>query len=250
MKTIKILMLSALVVVFFTACRSSRHAAKTDGETGISQMQTSPVQNVLGEDDQKGKKKDKKKKKEKEKVRTNTTGVSALTSKMNLTLEAGGKKINVGGTYRLKRDEVVQINLTYTMLISVSVGTMELTPDYLLFVDRINKRYCQAAYSDIPALAEAGVDFNYLQRIFWGEAESSPTPALEWNYANWAPLGEGQFPGQIRFTLKHGSSTYKANFDLSNPREDDDWEKRTTVSSKYTPISFNVAMKAILNLVK
>ena len=241
-------MLSVLAVVVFSACRSSRHAAKADGGTEFSQIQTNPIQNVGETDGKEGKKKDKKKKKEEK--RTNFTGISALTSKMNLTLETEGKKINVGGTYRLKRDEVVQISLTYTMLITINVGTMELTPDYMLFIDRMNKRYCQISYTEIPALAEAGIDFNYLQRIFWGEAESSPTSALEWNYANWTSLGEGQFPGQIRFALKHGNSTYTANFDLSNLRENDEWETRTTVSSKYTQIPFNVAMNSILNLVK
>lgn len=248
MKSLKILMTMAVVVICLTACRSSRHASR-HAETEDIPVLTNPSL-VAGKDDTSRKDKKNKKKNKAEVPQTKGAGINVLTSKMNLTLETGGNKINVGGTYRLKRDEVVQINLTYTMLFTISVGTMELTPDYLLFIDRLNKRYCKAAYSDIPAFAEAGVDFNYLQRIFWGEAESSPTPALEWNYANWTPIGGGQFPGQILFTLRNGNAAYKANFNLSNLREDDDWEKRTEVSEKYTPISFDVAMRAILNLVK
>ena len=129
-------------------------------------------------------------------MKVQPTGVDALTAKLELTLETGGKSVDVGGSYRLQRDKVIQINLTYTMIITVAVGTMELTPDYILILDRLNKRYCRIRYSDVPSLEQAGIDFKYLQSIFWGEAEKSPSNILEWTYSDWQPLGNGSFPGR------------------------------------------------------
>ena len=173
-----------------------------------------------------------------------------MTAKLNLTLESGNKQINVGGTYRLKRNEVVQINLTYTMLFSINVGTMELTPDYVLLIDRINKRYCRVNYDEAPELAQTGISFDYLQRVFWGEAAQSPTKTLEWGYSNWTDFEDGQFPGRIQFTLKASSSAYKATIDLSNLRANGDWDSHTEVSSKYTPVSLETVMRALMSVAK
>ena len=158
------------------------------------------------------------------------------------------KKINLGGTYRLKRDEVIQINLTYTMLFTINVGTMELTPDYMLVVDRMNKRYCRVLYSEVPTLAQADITFAYLQRVFWGEEPMSPTPDLAWSYANWTDLAGGQFPTQIQFTMRGKSDTYRATFNLSNLRESADWETRTEVGSRYQSVSYESILKALMSV--
>ena len=218
-KTIS-LILVAVLAVLLSACRSSRHAT-TDQTTVVH---TQP--------------------------KLQASGANALAAKLDLSLEAGSKRVNVGGNYRLKRNEVVQINLTYTMLFTISVGTMELTPDYILILDRINKRYCRIAYSDVPDLQRAGIDFDFLQRIFWGEAEPSPTKIISWTYDQWTDFGKGKFPGQICFTLSTGGKSYKATLALSNLRESADWDTRTDISQKYTSVSFDTVMKALLNAAK
>lgn len=248
MKTKKLILLVAVGALVLSGCRSSRHAQRTDSST-------SPTQTEYPADTQGNKKsKDKKeadKQKEKDARKTpKATGVNAVTAKQNMTLESGGKRVNVGGTYRLKRDEVIQLNLTYTMIITVSVGTLELTPDYLLVIDRLNKRFCRVAYDEVPSLAEAGVTFDRLQRVFWGEAEPSPTPMFEWTYSDWQPLGNGEFPGKIVFEAKPKRTSYKATIELSNLKESDSWETRTEVSSKYTPISLDAVMKALMSVAK
>lgn len=219
MKQTRLLLLAISLPLLFGACRSSRHAAKPD----ISAPDT----------------------------RSAVTTVKAMTAKMNLTLESGKKSVDVGGSLRLKRDEVIQLNLTYALIVTVNVGTMEITPDYILILDRFNKRYCRVAYADVPQLAEAGIDFAYLQRVFWGEAGESPRRELvEWAYANWTALGDGQFPGQTTFTVKAGSVPYRAVISLSNIRENDSWETRTEISSKYAPVSLSAVMNALMSVAK
>lgn len=178
------------------------------------------------------------------------TNVEAMTAKMNLKLESGSKNLSVGGTYRLKRNEVIQINLTYTMIITINLGTLELTPDYILVLDRFHKRYCQVAYNEVPMLAQYGIGFDYIQSIFWGEAGSSPASNINWEYANWTPFGDGKFPTRISFTMDSGADTYKATFNLSNLKQSDNWETHISVSSKYTPMSLESVLKAIMNYTK
>lgn len=256
MKLTKTIFMAIAVVLMLGACRSSKHAAKTDIDTGATtqypptEQTTQPATPTKDKSDKKAKKEAEKAQKQQAKTAEKHTAAKAVAAKMSLTLESGKKKINVGGTYRLKRDEVIQINLVYTMIISINVGTMELTPDYILFLDRMNKRYCKMAYSDVPSLAEAGIDFQYLQSIFWGEAEESPTKALEWTYDDWTTLGDGEFPERIIFSAKVKPSSYKATFDLSNLKENGNWETHTEVSSKYQSISFDAAMKAVMSLTK
>ena len=219
MKQTRLLLLVISLPLLFVACRSSRHATKS----GIPAVEK----------------------------RSAVTTVKAVTAKMNLTLESGSKSVDVGGSLRLKRDEVIQLNLTYTLIITVNVGTMEITPDYILILDRFNKRYCRVSYSDVPQLAEAGIDFAYLQRVFWGEAGESPRKELvEWTYAGWTALGDGQFPGQTTFTAKAGSVPCRAVISLSNIRENDNWETRTEISSKYTPVSLSAVMNALMSVAK
>lgn len=214
------------LVMLLGACRSSRHAQRTDVYTGATQQGQETTTVV---------------------ARNNA---QAVTAKLNLSLEAGSQKITLGGTYRLKRNEVIQLNLTYTMLVTVNIGTLELTPDYMLVMDRWNKRYCRVTYDEVPMLAQSGINYAYLERIFWGESTESPTPALTWKYADWSPLGDGQFPGRIQFTVHSGASSYQAIFSLSNLRENSDWETRTEVGANYTPISLDAVVKALMSVAK
>ena len=243
-----ILLLSLLCLTLLSGCRSSRHAASTgttDITTGAAtpattvtpSLPTTPTVPSSSTSSTTARSK-------------SATGLDAITAKMNLTLESGKKNISVGGTYRLKRNEVIQLNLTYNIIISINVGTLELTPDYILLIDRLNKRYCQVAYSEVPSLAQAGIDFEYLQSIFWGEAEASPNRAISWEYDKWTGVGQGQFPQSIQFTLRPSTATYKARFALSDIQSSNNWETRTEVSSRYTPVSLDAVLNALMSIAK
>ena len=250
MKKLENILLVLLLLTVFVACRSSRHAQRTvDVDSEVAQQVLTPSEPGLSQTStEEGAKKKKKKNRQEETTIVAKTSAKAVSAKMNLSLSAGSKKINLGGTYRLKRDEVIQLNLTYTMLFTINVGTMELTPDYMLVVDRMGKRYCRVNYSDVPTLAQAGIDFNYLQRVFWGEETKSPTSDLTWTYADWENLGDGQFPGQLQFTLRSNGTSYRATVNLSNLRESADWETHTEVGSRYTAVSFDSILKALMSV--
>ncbi|MCD8302349.1 MAG: DUF4292 domain-containing protein [Prevotellaceae bacterium] len=221
------LLLAALAAgITLAGCRSSRHATSSD-TGGIAGTTTGGGEG------------------------TRNTNVQAISAKMKLTLEAGGSSINCGGTYRLLRDDVVQINLTYSVFIlSMNVGTLELTRDSVLLLDKVNKRYFKSAYSDVPLLRDSGVDFNYLQRFFWGE-EAGTNPYVDWSCGDWLSLSDGQFPQQAVITLKgKDASKYKATFNLSKVQETADWNSRTEIPSDYEEVTLQVVTKAIMSVTK
>lgn len=89
-----------------------------------------------------------------------------LTAKINMQLDAKGKSITCGGSLRMKRDDVVQLSLTF---LGMEVGRMEFSPADVLIIDRFHKQYVRAKYADVSFLAGAGLDFYALQSLFWNE---------------------------------------------------------------------------------
>ena len=77
-----------------------------------------------------------------------------VTSKLSLKLSAGGKEASVGGSLRMKRNDVLQISLVALGI--MEVGRLEMTPTSLLVMDRIGHQYVQVDYDDVPFLKEAG----------------------------------------------------------------------------------------------
>ena len=106
----------------------------------------------------------------------------AITAKINLSLSAGSKSTRVGGSLKMKRNDVIQISLVALGL--MEVGRLELTPDYMMVVDRINHQFVKCSYTDVDFFKNAGVDFYTFQSLFWNELfvlngkEDAPTGSM------------------------------------------------------------------------
>lgn len=90
-----------------------------------------------------------------------------LTSRMSFTIFSSDKQTSLGGTLKMRRDEIIQLSLSAMGLFEV--GRLELTPTQLTIIDRMNHRYVQVSYSDVPALQRAGISFYTFQALFWNE---------------------------------------------------------------------------------
>ena len=101
------------------------------------------------------------------KVNDNAAYTKNIVSKIDFTINAMGKDISVGGKLYMRKDEVVRIQLTPFGL--MEVGRLEFTPDYVLLINRIDKEYVKATYSEIDFLKANGLDFYTLQSLFWNE---------------------------------------------------------------------------------
>lgn len=90
-----------------------------------------------------------------------------LRSKVSVKLSYAGKSASTSGQLKMKRDEIIQVSITALGI--MELGRLELTPQHLLVLDRVNNQYLQVAWSDVPDLAQAGVDFSTFQALFWNE---------------------------------------------------------------------------------
>ncbi len=102
-----------------------------------------------------------------EKVHANRLDQETLVGKMNVAIEAGGRNLSVGGNLKMKRNEVIQLSLVAFGF--VEAGRVEITPEYVMVVDRIGHQYIKEDYRDIPFLQQTQVDFYALQALFWNE---------------------------------------------------------------------------------
>ena len=140
MKLLKLLPL--FILVLLASCRSSKSLTDTSVEGGKH------VAVYAG------------------KVINNKQKAECVTGKMHMNLKALDKDLSVSGQLRMKRDVVVQLSLS---LLGFEVGRLEFTPTHVLVVDRVNKNYIRAPYTEVSFLQKADLDFYALQSLFWNE---------------------------------------------------------------------------------
>ncbi len=90
-----------------------------------------------------------------------------VASKVKFTIEVGQQKLNLTGNLRIKRNDVIRIQLMAFGF--VEAGRMEFTKDYVLIMDRINKQYLKVPYDYIDFLRNSGINFHTLQAMFFNE---------------------------------------------------------------------------------
>lgn len=102
-----------------------------------------------------------------QKVNSNVQTTKFITSKVKFTVEYGTQDIALTGNLRMKRDDVIRLQLMAFGF--VEAARLEFTKDYVLIMDRINKQYLKAPYNQIDFLRNSGINFYTLQALFWDE---------------------------------------------------------------------------------
>ncbi|MBR4645081.1 MAG: DUF4292 domain-containing protein [Bacteroidaceae bacterium] len=102
-----------------------------------------------------------------QKVNANRVTEPCVTAKINVGISSARKSAKVGGTLRMKRNDVIQLSLVALGL--MEVGRLELTPDYMMLMDRMNHQFVKCDYDDVDFFREAGVNFYTFQSLFWDE---------------------------------------------------------------------------------
>lgn len=102
-----------------------------------------------------------------ETVNANRQDETFATAKMNLSLYSNSKSVSVGGTLRMKRNDVIQLSIVTFGIFEVA--RIEMTPDYFMGIDKMGKQYVKAAWKDVSFSKSAGIDFYTLQALFWDE---------------------------------------------------------------------------------
>ena len=100
-------------------------------------------------------------------VKENAQIAKFFTSKVKFSVEAGQQKITLTGNLRMKRDDVIRLQLMAFGF--VEAGRIEMTKDYVLIMDRINKQYLKAPWLSVDFLRNSGMNFQTIQALFWNE---------------------------------------------------------------------------------
>lgn len=170
---------------------------------------------------------------------------TCITSRLRLELASGGRSASVGGTLRMKRDDVIQLSLTTFGILEVA--RIEMTPDYFMLIDKMGRQYVKAAYGDVSFLREGGVDFSTIQAYFWDE-QTAYVPG--WERKDFVNIAGRSLPTKHHITIPTGSRNVRADLTFSGLNTDSEWEKRTPVPSRYKEVSVEEAMTRIMNLTK
>ena len=157
----KIWMVAAVALpLMMTGCKTAKNitdantgatpAAKTGGTsgTGNAVKKTDNVQQLS-------------------KVMANVSTAKAMVANIDFNLKSGKKDLTVDGKLSMKKDQVIRIQLTPLGL--MEVGRIELTPDSVLFIDRVHKQYMKSSYQQVSFLKNNGIDFYALQALFWNQ---------------------------------------------------------------------------------
>ena len=113
-----------------------------------------------------------------EHVQGNQQTAKFITSKVKFSVEVGPQKLTLTGNLKMKRDDVIRLQLMAFGF--VEAGRIELTKEYVLIMDRINKQYLKAPYISVDFLRNSGLNFNTLQALDKKKKEKQTTlPAKE-----------------------------------------------------------------------
>lgn len=134
----------AVLVLLLASCSSTKSLKKSQSIEGMTE--TEYVESVI----------------------SHAGGCDALTAKMALSIDWEGKgATKVNGTLRIKKGEVIQLSIA--PLLGIEVARAEISPDGVLVIDRMNKRYVEVSFAEVKALANADLDFHTLQALFLNE---------------------------------------------------------------------------------
>jgi len=110
-----------------------------------------------------------------DRVQDNVQTARFITSKVKFSVEVGAQKLTLTGNLKMKRDDVIRLQLMAFGF--VEAGRIEMTKDYVLIMDRINKQYLKAPWMQIDFLRNSGLNFSSMQSLFWNEL-FKPNPAI------------------------------------------------------------------------
>ena len=152
------------------------------------------------------------------------------TTTGRVTMSYGGRRATLNARVRLKRNDVVQVQFSYSMIITIQVGCMELTKDEFLFLDRINRQYSKAPYAEADGFLNRHIDFESVQTMFWGD-------------------NEGGNPSRLQLALPVAGKMLKADFTFDEWGKEEGWPTRTTFNEqRFAKVSLEQLVQTMINM--
>lgn len=114
-----------------------------------------------------------------------------LSSKVRLTVPTGQAVLTVNGTLKLKSGELVQLSFLMPIF-RTEVARLEVTPDTILLVDRMNKRFVRVERSELRHLLPKKAGFAHLEKLIYAAAKPGGKTVLRGSDLGIPSLEKGQ----------------------------------------------------------
>lgn len=114
-----------------------------------------------------------------------------LSSKAQLTVPHKGSTLTVNGTMKLKSGELMQLSFLMPIL-RTEVARMEVTPDEILLVDRMNKRYVRATRKELKAVLPRKASFAQLEKLLYAASQPDGKRTLTAKELGFPKLEQGK----------------------------------------------------------
>ena len=139
---------------------------------------------------------------------------NTLSSSLRFSFKPGLKKsaTSANAQLRIVKDKVIQISLRYP-IIGTEAMRLSITPEQIIIIDRINKRYFSEYMKIFQEITSFDFDFYSLQALLTNQlfiaGKSSITPA-DYDYFNWK---EDEFFTNLKNTDNQGINyDFKSDF--------------------------------------
>lgn len=175
----------------------------------------------------------------------------SVVARANITLSNGkGKDVNLRGTLRMKRDDVIQLNAAY--IFGIQVGTLEITKDGVLIVSRTTRQYANFNYQQLSLLLGQQIGFHTMQGIFWGDEDVYSLGTTRAKIKSYVEVDKThRLPEELDVTFSREVNPVSLELEMSNYKYEDKWNSRTTVNtSTYTQLSPGQVVKIISLLIE
>ncbi len=95
---------------------------------------------------------------------------ACLSAKVRLTVPSKQSVLTVNGTLKLRRGERAQLSFLMPIL-RTEVARIEVTPDDILLVDRMGRRYVRATRKELKGILPRRADFAHLEKLLFDAAK-------------------------------------------------------------------------------
>lgn len=103
-----------------------------------------------------------------EKVLEWTPSRENITARAKIELNTGNSSsMNVNAALRIRRGEIIRISVA--PFLGIEVARIDITPQHILAVDRVNKRYVELGFGEISSLLNTDLDFDIIQSLILNE---------------------------------------------------------------------------------
>ena len=151
-----------------------------------------------------------------------------LSSKVQLIVPHKEATLTVNGTMKLKSGERMQISFLMPIL-RTEVARMEVTPDDILLVDRMGKRYVQSTRKELKDVLPKKANFEHLEKLLYAASKPHGKKILPGKELGIPSLEKGQIE-LYNFSDK--------KFDLLP----------TSLSGKYRKVELNELLEMLMSL--